>query len=84
MMGKTTTIFQQTFPYAAKHIHNMRMCVMNMYAAYKQNNGTVRPLSSKARYHHKKDTITIHLQIQTYRCKLHTILVYALLEHSLR
>jgi hypothetical protein len=40
-------------------------------------------LSSKAWYHHKKDIITIHLQIQTYRCKLHTISLYAGLEHLL-
>jgi hypothetical protein len=35
-------------------------------------------------YHHNKDTITIHLQIQTYRCMLHTVLINTGLEHSLR
>jgi len=34
MMGKTTTILQQTSPNAAKHIFNMKTCVMNMFAAY--------------------------------------------------
>lgn len=84
MMGKTTTILQQTSPYAAKHTLNMKMCVINMNAAYNQNNGTVRPLSPKAWYHHKKYTITIHLQIRTYRCMQHIILVNAGLEHTLR
>jgi hypothetical protein len=34
MMGKNTTILQQTSPYAAKHTFNMKMCVMNMSSAY--------------------------------------------------
>jgi hypothetical protein len=84
MMGKTTTILQQNSPYAAKHTFNMNMCVMNMSAAYNYNIGTVRPLSPKARYHHKEDTITIHLQIWTYSCMLHIILVNIGLEHTQR
>jgi hypothetical protein len=34
MMMKTSTTLQQTFPYPANHTCHMKICVMNMFAAY--------------------------------------------------
>jgi hypothetical protein len=81
--GKTQPYFNRLLP-MLQTTHSKWKCVMNMSAAYNENTGTVCPLSSKAQYHHKRDTITINLQIRTYRYMLHIILVNAGLEHTQR